>query len=252
MNPYKSSSAPYLDITEVIISQFGSECASVATRAMQTSGYKELATKGSNVIGTQGGIRAFVSCPTDRKNPMATVIMSGISDTEVKGGGEVLQRNLSDASFDFLVQEQTKSGCDLGKMEPSGISYESDGTEVHHYLNGCKEYKGQNGRLKVIAADGTIVPNEVAYRNAQWFQDPQLLMSSVIPLSAPPPPSTNNKENTWLKSHSDRLLKLIVDIVPEDKSAESHYLKLKKPTSSVFEKIEQRTNTIQFLVEKKR
>lgn len=101
--------------------------------------------------------------------------------------------------------------------------------------NGCA-WRGSPERERQILLDpaGDEVPLEYP-------------LSSVIAVALPSPPASSSSEAEWMNEHSNKLLKIIVSLVPDDKNAETNYLKSEKSGATIYERIERRTAVIDHL-----
>ena len=105
-----------------------------------------------------------------------------------------------------------------------------------------------NGRIELHYPDGkvknfTLSRQSAMHANAATTQDKSTQAPAPIPPSLP-----DNAERAWLIAHNESLLDLIMTLVDHDQSAVQAYLAYERPSTSLYEQIARRSETIQFLV----
>ncbi|MFO0793845.1 MAG: hypothetical protein U0586_07260 [Candidatus Brocadiaceae bacterium] len=106
-----------------------------------------------------------------------------------------------------------------------------------------------DGTIETRSSDGTITQRSRG-GIIKIFPDGKrqtVIFKDVQPLTPPTPPPGSATGN-WLAAHGDRLLDIIIALVPNDSSAKSNYLGSEDANSSLYERIYRRTETINYLV----
>lgn len=106
--------------------------------------------------------------------------------------------------------------------------------------DGAVETRYPDGTITQRSRSGTVTILPDGRRQQTLFQE-------VQPATPPiPPPGSDIAK--WLTAHGERLLDIIVALASNDPNAKHNYLQSEAAVGSVYEKLHNRTTTIQYLV----
>jgi hypothetical protein len=127
-----------------------------------------------------------------------------------------------------------------GNIEPGSTT--SAGTNLDRRIlpDGTVETRSSDGIITQRSRSGIVKIFPDGRRQAASFE-------YVQPLTPPSPPPGSDTAN-WLATHGDRLLDIIVTLVPNDPSAKGNYLQSEGTADSLYDRVHRRTETINYLV----
>ncbi len=133
-----------------------------------------------------------------------------------------------------------KGRREAGNIQPGSPTSAGINLDRRILPDGTVETRSSDGTITQRSRSGMVKIFPDGRRQTILFQDVQHLTPPT------PPPGTDTAK--WLADHADRLLDIIVTLVPSDLSAKSNYLSSEGTTSSPYDRIRRRTDTINYLV----
>jgi hypothetical protein len=133
-----------------------------------------------------------------------------------------------------------KEGGEAGNIKPGSSTSAGANLDRRILPDGTVETRSPDGTITQRSRSGIVRIFPDGRRETALFQDVQKL--------TPPAPPPGSDTANWLTAHGDRLLDIIVTLVPNDPSAKNNYLQSEGAASSLYDRLHRRTETINYLV----
>ena len=136
----------------------------------------------------------------------------------------------------------TEGGQTTTNIEPQETaSPQSSGISQRTILpDGTVEIRYPDGTIKRLSKSGiTIISPNGQTKKYQFYQ---------VQPDTPPSLPSDAQTFTWLEAHNENLLVIIRSLVSNDQTAIDNYLQYEGTSSNLYEKINKRTQTIDYLL----